>query len=866
MKKFYIFLLFLILSSLIKANTYIVTSTNDNGTGSLRWAIDQWINSPNPDTISFNIPLSDPGYDLSAGVWIISPDSTLPYIIKTTVIDATTQTQNQGNTNSLGPEIFIDGQGSLDFAFCIISNNSVLKGFVLGGFNNSIVITAYSGVSSGNRITGNYIGLDYSGSYADANNIGIAMDQSTQANIISDNIISGNTMAGIVIDKSSSNIIIGNLVGSNASGTLAVPNSDGIMLNEANYNIIGGSSAAERNILSGNLNTGILINNLCRHNEVKGNYIGTDISGMQILSNYTGVLLQSQSNSNTIGGLTSAERNIISGNTEIGLYIESSDSNKISANYLGPDASGNTAFTIGDSLVQGNGIELNVTAKYNITGGYTAGERNIISGNRVYGFIYYGNCSYNPLIGNYIGTDAAGNASLPNATGICVDASSNHNLIEKNLLSGNMSYGIFIVTNGTNYNELKGNLIGTNAAGTDTVPNDIGLIIAGGARYNIIGGMNASDRNIISGNRYDGIEMADQKTDSNQIIGNYIGTDITGALRLSNSIGIGIATNPKHNFISNNLISGNKRMGMVLYEHADSNIVFANKIGTAANGTSDLGNGSAGIAIAYGPKYNVIGGVNYGNIIAFNDSGGVVIADADTKYNRISANSMWSNMGMGIELFPPMSNPNDAGDADLGPNDLMNYPVITSAEYNSSMGYTIVKGTLDTHNPESCTVELFKAAVNFFSHGDGKVYLGSVTPDATGYFCDTITGIINGEVLTATATDELMNTSEFSANFTVTVYTSVNESDAILEEFSIYPNPSNGQISLLFTSQGDQIIQIRILNCLGQVVEEINNTQVSAGSNKININSNYSLPTGLYLLNIHSGKSEKTLKFKIIKN
>lgn len=864
MKKIYIFLFLLFsISQLAKADTYTVTTTADNGNGSLRWAINQWINNPYPDTIVFNIPTSDPRYNVTTGVWTISPDSVLPYIIKTTVIDATTQTLNQGNTNPNGPEILLDGQNILDHTFCIVSNNSVIKGFALGQFNNAIIITAYSGMSSGNTITGNYIGVDHSGSNAFANSIGIYMDQSTNANFISDNVISGNTMAGIVIDKSGSNSITGNLVGTNASGLLAIPNSDGIMLNEANYNIIGGSSASERNILSGNINTGILVNNLCRHNEIKGNYIGSDISGMQILSNYTGVLIQSQSNSNTIGGLSSNERNVISGNTEIGLYIESSDSNKISANYVGPDASGAAAFTIGDSLVQGNGIELNVTAKYNVTGGYTAGERNVISGNRVYGFIYYGNCSYNPLIGNYIGTDVTGNYSLPNATGICMDAASNHNLIEKNLLSGNMSYGIFIVTNGTFYNELKGNLIGTNAAGTDTVPNDIGLIIAGGARYNIIGGLNATDRNIISGNRYDGIEMADQKTDSNQIIGNYIGTDITGTLRLSNSIGIGISTNPKHNLVSNNLISGNKRMGMVIYENADSNIVLSNKIGTAANGTSDLGNGAAGIAIAYGPKYNVIGEVNFGNIIAFNDSGGVVIADAQTKYNKISGNSMWNNMAMGIELFPPFSNANDPGDADTGPNDGMNYPVINSSEYISSMGYTIIKGTLDTHDPELCTVELFKAAANYFLHGDGKVYLGSVMPDASGFFCDTITGIANGDIITSTATDELMNTSEFSANYTTTV--SVSSVENAAESVYIYPNPSSGSVSLIFNSNKDQTVDIKILNCLGQLMFSEQAVNCVPGTNQVTIDKTEELPSGIYLLSLQSDETERTLKFKIIK-
>ncbi|MFA4851524.1 MAG: NosD domain-containing protein, partial [Bacteroidales bacterium] len=717
-----------------------------------------------------------------------------------------------------------------------------------------------------NTISDNYIGIDYSGDAAYPNNVGIYMDQNTYGNIISNNVISGNIMAGILFDKSDSNFARGNKIGTNASGNAAIPNSDGIMLNNAEHNTIGGTTVAEKNIISGNINTGMLLNDHSNHNIIKGNYIGTDYTGLQMMSNYTGVLIQSQSNNNTIGGTSANDRNVISGNTEIGIYIESSDSNKISANYVGPDASGNAAFAIGDSLVQGNGIELNVTAKYNTVGGYTAGERNVISGNRVYGFIYYGNCTHNPLIGNYIGTNAIGTASLPNATGICMDASSNHNLIQNNLLSGNVSYGIFIVTTGTNYNEVKGNLIGTNAAGTDTIPNDIGLVIAGGARYNIIGGINSLDKNIISGNRYDGIEMADQKTDSNQVIGNYIGTDITGTLKIPNSIGIGVATNPKHNLISNNLISGNKRMGIVIYEHADSNKVICNKIGTAINGTSDLGNGSAGIAIAYGPKWNIIGEPGYGNIIAFNDSGGVVVADADTKYNKISANSMWNNIGMGIELFPQMSNANDAGDNDTGPNDLMNYPVISSAEYNNSMNYTIVMGNLDTHHPELCTVELFKAQANFFAHGDGKVYLGYAIPDTTGYFCDTITGIINGEQLTATATDELMNTSEFSANFTVTLFISVNDKENVKNEFYIFPNPSNGNSYLVFSSEENQNVQIEIMNCNGQFIARYENIQCDAGVNKFEIGNDIALSDGIYLIKLHINNSDYFTKLVIIKN
>jgi parallel beta-helix repeat protein len=849
MRKIYTLFLFLSLTSgICFSNTFVVTNTNDNGNGSLRTAINNANMNAGADSITFNIQASDVGYNTTTGVWTIAPDSALPYIWSgNTIIDGTTQTAKQGNTNPNGPEICINGNNVLDYCFALASSGNIIKGFIMGQFNNAIELST----ANSNTISDNYIGVNYNGSLAYANTIGVVIYTGANNNTIMNNVISGNIMSGITISVGGNNMIKGNKIGTDAGGTIAIANGDGIELSNTTGNIIGGTIVAERNIISGSTNTGIVMNGTgTNNNTIKGNYIGTDYTGLQMLSNYTGIILKSQSNKNTIGGSTATERNIISGNTEIGVYIESSDSNKVSGNYVGPDITGNAAFKVGDSLWQGNGIEVNTTSRYNTIGGTTTGERNVISGNRVYGFIYYGNVSNNPLIGNYIGTNAAGTSPLPNATGICVDGGSNHNNIINNLLSGNISYGIFIVTTGTNYNQLKGNLIGTNAAGTDTIPNDIGLILAGGTRYNIIGGTSASDRNIISGNRFDGIEISDQKTDSNQIIGNYIGTDINGSTKLGNAIGIGIATYPKHNLISGNVISGNKRMGIMLYEHADSNKVVGNKIGTAANGTSNLGNNSAGIAIYNSVKGNIIGEPGNGNIIAYDDSAGIVMVDANSKYNKISANSMWGNIGLGIDLYPPLVNMNDAGDNDTGPNDLMNFPVITSAEFNSASNYTIVKGTLDTHHPELCTVEIFKAYANFFGYGDGQTYLGAIMPDSLGNWCDTINGVVNNDLLTTTATDELQNTSEFSANKTVSLFVSTNDIAETNEIFSIFPNPSNDFSNIVFNVKEQGLAQIEIWNYNGQLIFRSGNIPCTEGTNKFEIGNDISLSAGIYLVKL----------------
>jgi len=869
MKKKYLFLFLILLLTLnipcsFSANV-VVTNTNDNGTGSLRDAINIANLSFTYDTIKFNIPISDGGYNATTGLWTIIPDSTLPYVFGGhIVIDGTTQTANVGNTNLSGPEIALYGSDSLDYGLALVSANNVVKGLIIGHFNNGILVSGP--YAQFNLIEENYLGVDCSGTNAYPNGNGVLISSDLGSNIITNNVISGNVSEGVLINLSTLNHVYHNKLGTDVTGTIPLSNTDGVLIYQGTHNTIGGRTIAERNIISGNINSGIILNGHGTDgNLIQGNYIGTDTTGLLPVSNYTGIIFKSQSNHNTIGGDSANYRNIISGNYEIGIYVESSDSNRIVGNYVGPDITGNAGIWNGDSLCQGNGIEINTVSRFNTIGGYNAGERNVISGNRVYGFIYYGNVSYNPLIGNYIGTNATGTAPLSNATGICVDGGSNHNLMANNLLSGNISYGIFIVTTGTSYNQLKGNLIGTNAAGTDTIPNDIGLTIAGGTRHNMIGDSTAAGRNIISGNRYDGIEIADQKTDSNSVVGNYIGTDITGTLRLGNSIGIGLATNPRHTLISGNVISGNKRMGMVIYQNTDSNRIVKNKIGTAANGTSPLGNGSAGLVLAYGPKWNVIGEPGFGNIIAYNDSDGVVIVDAATKYNKISSNSIWGNMGLGIDLFPPFVNANDPGDNDTGPNDLMNYAVISLSEYHSFGNYAVVKGLLDTHHPELCRVEIFKAVANFFSYGDGKTYMGYAVPDTAGNWSDTLNGIVTGDVITTTATDELMNTSEFSANKTTTLFVGINENEMGDGAFIVYPNPVTDHLFVECFSKNDDNFEASLFDVQGRVLLSATPCMNSNAKHQIELDLK-NLSSGIYFIKAIKGNNVSVSKIIKIDN
>lgn len=775
------------------AATYTVTNTNDSGAGSLRQAMTDATGSYiGNHTINFNIPQTDAGYDATSGTFTIHLQSELPYLLMAgnITIDGTTQP----NTNPNGPEIVLDGGNmSLMSCFRIVSANNTIKGFVIGGFQYAILFFG----ANGGTVSDCYIGTAADGVTPFPNQYGIGLSGGTYGTYnlgyarnvtVRNNVISGNTAAGIVLE---------------GNGT--------------------------------------------RGNVITGNRIGVSANGDQAVSNHYGIIVMTNANGNRIGGTTVAERNIISANTEIGVYIESSDSNVVCGNYIGVDATGTRTFEYApDSAIQANGVEINTTGQYNIIGGSTAAERNVISGNRVYGCIYYGNCSHNNICGNYIGTDAGGESAIPNATGICVDGSSNHNTMENNVLSGNRSYGLFIVTRGTDGNIFRGNKVGTNAAGTSALPNDVGLMIAATAQGNIIGGDVPADRNLFSGNRYAGIEVTDAGTENNRIVGNYIGTDITGNQSLPNENGIIVSALVKHLDIDGNVISGNTGFGVVLTDRADSNVVRNNKIGTGADTSIALGNGGAGVALAGGATHNRIGGEGEGNIIAYNDSTGIVLTGNDTRQNRFSQNSIYRNRYAGIYFM------------DNGCNDGIVPPIVNGIYHVPHLHLIVVQGHTNS-NQLSTLIEVFIADM-----GDdplvppqGRQYVVSTYPFDIddlehGEWSKEIPefeGANAGLVFIATLTDEAGNTSEFSNTGTLPPYSSIDE---LMEAVSdIFPNPTDGLLHIQ-TDLSD--FHYLLYDISGKLL-------IYSKEKELNLSA---YPSGIYLLHFYDGEKRMGVE-KIVK-
>jgi hypothetical protein len=790
----------------------IVTNTNDSGSGSLRaalyFAFDKSTDIPPvPTTVVFNIPTSDPGF--ANNVFTIKPTYLLVAPGAGTMIDGSTQTAFTGNTNPSGPEVVLDGsqitvQNLFAPGLYMIEANCTVKNLVIDNFNQQGILIDGTG-ATGNVVSGCYLGTDPTGTSAVPNAFpGVEIAEGANGNTIGGttaaarNIISGNDFIGLSIHDSgtNNNVVRANFIGTNRTGTAAIPNAyQGIeIFGSAQNNTIGGTTAGARNVISGNTFQGVSVLEAGTNgNLIQGNYIGLNATGTAALpNNAAGVTIVEAAQNNTIGSGTAAGgRNVISGNMNQGIAITDTgtNSNKVQGNIIGLNAAGTAAIPN-----QFEGIAIFGSASSNTIGGTTAASPNIISGNIGSGISISGtNTKLNKVQDNLIGTNAAGTAAFPNNVGIGIFGGATSNTIggstasTGNVISGNNFQGVTISNTGTKSNTVADNFIGTNNAGTAALPNTgAGISIFGGAQSNIIGGPTAASRNVISGNLNQGITISDSGTKSNQVLSNYIGLNAAGTAAIPNSFsGIDIFTAAASNIIGDvgkgNVISGNLNYGMSLSGTGTSmNTVKANLIGLNATATAGIGNGFSGVGLFNGARSNTIGGAGVGNMIAFNGiSGfyaGIDVWDNTTFGNDFNANSIYSNVNLGINLNGGSENgfgvtANDPGDADNGPNKLQNYPVLTFA--NSGM---VIQGSLNSVANKPYRIDFFSSpAADPSGFGEGQTWIGSVnvTTDATGNttFNQDFPGSLTvGSVVTATATGTGTGgsgTSEFSAAITV---------------------------------------------------------------------------------------------------
>jgi hypothetical protein len=448
-----------------------------------------------------------------------------------------------------------------------------------------------------------------------------------------------------------------------------------------------------------------------RENVVSGNHIGTDITGSFMLSNGEGV--EVNGGDNLIGGPRNADRNVIGG-AECNVRVIVGTGTEIQGNRIGTNARGN-----GD--LGGDLCGVKIESSSNIV------TDNLISAHDV-GLRLWGDD--NVVQGNLIGTNVTGSARISNGTGIEIEGGDD-NLIggsapgEGNVISGSGYFGLHIEPGRAvpgsiegneigpaEGNEVRGNLIGTDAQGTAPIangdPTGLAAVSIEDTNANTIGGEEPGAGNVIAGNTGDGVQILGADADVNRVAGNWIGTNAAGAT---------------------------------------------------------LGNGQSGVEIDAGDR-NTVGPAN---VIAHNRDDGVTVDETAVK-NAILANQIFANGtsddDLGIDLGADGVTVNDPLDADAGANELQNNPQITAA--TDVAGATKIEWTLDSLPSTTFHLEFFASTTcDDSGNGEGQTYLGStdIVTDTAGHAADATipaTSAAPGAQITMTATHAGRDTSEFS--------------------------------------------------------------------------------------------------------
>jgi hypothetical protein len=396
-------------------STFTVTNTLDSGAGSLRQAILDANAHTGTDTISFAI---------ASGVQTIAPASPLPAITDAVVINGTSQPGFAGK-----PLVELNGTnaGSGANGLKITGGGSTVKGLAINRFASGagILLTGLGG----NTVTGNFLGTDSTGTLARPNQTGVLIQNSSNNTVGPNNVISGNlrtsgTELGIGVKilgsaavAAAGNVIKGNKIGTDVNGTAQVGNNNGVVVQDANNNTIGGTTSAAGNLISGN-GLGILIEGtvagLATGNVVQGNRIGTNAAKTAALPNLTGVAIVVASG-NTVGGTSAGAGNLISGNSGTAVSLSGistlpATGNLVQGNKIGTNAAGTGKLANG-----GFGVALGKFTSLNTVGGTADGAGNLISGNGSDGVAFVDSTSArNAVQGNKIGTKADGVGALGN--------------------------------------------------------------------------------------------------------------------------------------------------------------------------------------------------------------------------------------------------------------------------------------------------------------------------------------------------------------------------------------------------------------------------------------------------------------------
>jgi CSLREA domain-containing protein len=601
-----------------------------------------------------------------------------------------------------------------------------------------------SGDSTGvNSVEGNYIGTRKDGDSALSNNIGVNMFGFAGGNIIGcetengDNVISGNTTAGIRINESDSNTIEGNLIGTDKTGVHAIPNGVGVDISDSADNAVGFFGFGS--VISGNTGAGVQIkttpdaSSASFLNLVYSNKIGTNAAGTAAIPNDTGIVIQ-DSSVNDIGSGDPADRNLVSGNTHEGVRLENANDTIVFGNFIGTDTTGSAAIpnAVGVKVNGGSANEIGCTVP---------GSTNVISGNTGDGVEITSSANGNFVQSNLIGVQVDGISALAN---------------------GGVGVEIYVgATNNTVGVEFGG---GTTRAARDS------------AAKASAGSTARADTASPGGGCSKRASVNNQNTKA-----------FKAALQLKARAAKAVQN-------SSQLLGRAELSGRAMKAVADTSASTKVAGRTAAKAlTGAKVQGIAGKGLA--PSFTSITGAN---VIANNVEEGVKVSSPGDINNLISQNSIYANGKLGINLVGGAEDAkgvtaNDTNDSDTGPNLLQNYPVVTSAITNG--GSTTISGTLNSNLDQDYVIEFFVSndptpGKDPSGFGEGQTFIGTTTATTSGndatFTFSPAAPLTVGSWVTATATDGSGNTSEFSGAVQVTppisdVSVAIVSSAAVLE-------------------------------------------------------------------------------------
>ena len=623
--------------------TFTVTSAESFGPGTLHQAITDANATPDPDVIAFDIP--------GAAGAVRRITSSLPTVYWPLTIDGTTQpgyspgrpvVQLSATGLIFSSEAAAPAPGNID--------GSVIRGLIV--FTNLGALTLHRGRNI--VVEGNWFGLDADGnggmnpgggvSAFDVHDSHFGGTTPQQRNVFSAQIDG----AGLTV-RGSGNVVQGNYVGTDATGTRSVPNRIGVLVSGAR-NTVGGTAPGAGNVISGNADAGVMVQQYDvppTGNVIAGNTIGLTADGRALLRNRnSGVHLSFGSLDNVVGGTEPGAGNVIGG-SEVGVRIaeradaDNGNGDRVEGNFIGVTPAGLR-------VPNGTGVFVENSGG-NTIGGASEAARNVISGNDDVGVqVKAWRPQDNPdnrVVGNWIGVGpvpqpgggtAAG--AVGNFVGVVVEFSrgvvvGGTTPAERNVISGNGSDGVRIRSDSTGV-RLSGNYIGLDPSGSAALGNGGDGISVDRPGAITIGGANAAEGNVISANGSNGIEV----TNGGVVVRfNRIGTDAAGAAALGNrASGLHVAgppTNPiaGNNSVRDNLISGNVADG-VRFTGLASGHLTGNRIGTDAAGEAALPNGT-GVRLE-GPATADV----RENLISGNSGFGVLLDGSDG--NTITRNSI----------------------------------------------------------------------------------------------------------------------------------------------------------------------------------------------------------------------------------